>query len=516
MEINATTKEIAESLAAVASRLCSTLRTHETSPASHSTPVPDENCIVAHQHNNGGAMSNFLLESCAKHGFHVQVTSAADAGCNGLAAQECYFHANCASDRFQKNTQQQQTRIPAKVERKPQVVLTSIGFGIDNNASNWDATEAAVRAVQDATSRSLLFLPVLPEYKIHITLGVPPKPASSNNSLMEPMLVDVSRLTPHLPASIPVLPIQVVVGGIVVVPDATINTVNPGNTRSIYTAIACVQIHSIPTQDQSSANLEDCGVANSAQAAGGRPQSPPTLRPYARPQQQQRTEQLLSSSTQASSSASLPKDANRTKSIEMLAKISEEMFEQQMQSNSSLEETNLVPQQGFDDNQEEDEMSPNGTNRKMIRYNYKKLPPGKTTKNNRRLFVQHVYRDFSHEPPPADLDLQIVNKSPNAAFPVKLHEILSQIEADGMNDIIGWMPHGRAFKIHKVSTESKGELSANADSHKTLTNNAATRICGHCATSLFCHDKEVIVLATAQFVWLQSAQQWAGSRSVLP
>lgn len=430
MEINPTTKEIAESLAAVASRICSNLRTQEASPGSHSTPLPDENHRLPH---NAPAMSNFLLESCAKHGFHVQVAGA-DPGQQG--GQVSYLNAVC--DSYQNA--HQQARTPSKAERKSQIILTSIGFGIDNGGSNWDATEAAVRAVQDATSRSLLYLPVLPEYKVHITLGVPPKPASSNSSLMEPMLVDVSRLTPLLPASIPVLPIQVVVGGIVVAPDCNVNTVHPINTRSIYTAIACVQIHSIPSQEQSSAAREDNGIVNSISAVRGCPQSPPTVRPPTRPQQQ--SEEVFP--TQASAG----KEVNRSKSIEMLAKISEEMFEKQMQSTSSLQYASVV-QHGFEDNQDDDDdMSPN-KNRKIIRYNYKKLPPGKTTKNNRRLFVQHVYRDFSHELPSADVDLQIVNKSPNAAFPVKLHETLSQIEADGMNGIVGWMPHGRAFKIHK-------------------------------------------------------------------
>ena len=48
-----------------------------------------------------------------------------------------------------------------------------------------------------------------------------------------------------------------------------------------------------------------------------------------------------------------------------------------------------------------------------------------------------------------DLVTTTVTRKPNAAFPLKLHEILSQIENDGLGDIVGWMPHGRSFKIHK-------------------------------------------------------------------
>ena len=88
--------------------------------------------------------------------------------------------------------------------------------------------------------------------------------------------------------------------------------------------------------------------------------------------------------------------------------------------------------------------------------NYKKLPPGKTPKNNNRLFVKHSYEDYSDETPTddeknamANLNNNTSEKTPNAAFPLKLHETLSEIERDGHDDIIGWLAHGRSFKIHK-------------------------------------------------------------------
>jgi len=87
-------------------------------------------------------------------------------------------------------------------------------------------------------------------------------------------------------------------------------------------------------------------------------------------------------------------------------------------------------------------------------YNYKKLPPGVTTKNNTRLFVRHTYRDMSSQQPyPEEQELVLASTSasrtPNAAFPLKLHETLSQIDENGFSDIIGWLPHGRSFKIFK-------------------------------------------------------------------
>lgn len=33
-------------------------------------------------------------------------------------------------------------------------------------------------------------------------------------------------------------------------------------------------------------------------------------------------------------------------------------------------------------------------------------------------------------------------------FPIKLHTILERNEMDGYSDIISWLPHGRAFRIH--------------------------------------------------------------------
>lgn len=34
-------------------------------------------------------------------------------------------------------------------------------------------------------------------------------------------------------------------------------------------------------------------------------------------------------------------------------------------------------------------------------------------------------------------------------FPIKLHQVLEQVEADGFADCIAWQPHGRCFVIHK-------------------------------------------------------------------
>ena len=64
-------------------------------------------------------------------------------------------------------------------------------------------------------------------------------------------------------------------------------------------------------------------------------------------------------------------------------------------------------------------------------------------KNHERLFVKHQYHDYSQEEPaPDEVVIQLTHSWPNAAFPLKLHEMLSAVEKDGMASIVGWLPHG--------------------------------------------------------------------------
>ena len=68
--------------------------------------------------------------------------------------------------------------------------------------------------------------------------------------------------------------------------------------------------------------------------------------------------------------------------------------------------------------------------------------PGKTAKQNERLFVKHDYHDLA-------TSSSFSNVSPQSqSFPLKLHCILEESEAAGLGHIISWQPHGRAFKIH--------------------------------------------------------------------
>jgi len=59
---------------------------------------------------------------------------------------------------------------------------------------------------------------------------------------------------------------------------------------------------------------------------------------------------------------------------------------------------------------------------------------------------QHYYSNHHHSPPPKELIPSSAASKPNATFPSKLHEILSSPE---FQDLITWLPHGRAFRVLK-------------------------------------------------------------------
>ena len=81
--------------------------------------------------------------------------------------------------------------------------------------------------------------------------------------------------------------------------------------------------------------------------------------------------------------------------------------------------------------------------------------PGKTAKNYDRHFVVHNYHDHAHD---SEADVEYHQESEDdhqrrrggvsIAFPIKLHAVLDQVEADGLAHVISWQPHGRCFLIH--------------------------------------------------------------------
>jgi hypothetical protein len=55
------------------------------------------------------------------------------------------------------------------------------------------------------------------------------------------------------------------------------------------------------------------------------------------------------------------------------------------------------------------------------------------------------YRDASLLPDPVDT----TTKGKAEPFPVKLHRMLSELEQEGKDDVCSFLPHGRAFAVHK-------------------------------------------------------------------
>mmetsp|Transcript_1004 Transcript_1004/g.1947 ORF Transcript_1004/g.1947 Transcript_1004/m.1947 type:complete len:444 (+) Transcript_1004:244-1575(+) len=76
--------------------------------------------------------------------------------------------------------------------------------------------------------------------------------------------------------------------------------------------------------------------------------------------------------------------------------------------------------------------------------------PGKTAKQNDRHFVVHNYHDHANDKEEDEqADSTERRGGVSISFPIKLHTILDQVEADGLGHIISWQPHGRCFVIHK-------------------------------------------------------------------
>lgn len=66
------------------------------------------------------------------------------------------------------------------------------------------------------------------------------------------------------------------------------------------------------------------------------------------------------------------------------------------------------------------------------------------------LAIQHHYHDHAADP---TIDPSLVKHKAKGGvivpFPVKLHDMLQQIENDGHAHVVSWQPHGRCFAVHK-------------------------------------------------------------------
>lgn len=325
------------------------------------------------------------------------------------------------------------------------VVMSTLGFGIDlghGGNSSWSATEASIRALRDAMERSTLRLPFLAtlsdkQLQLHVKLGVPPKNALNPT---EPMVVDMAAVTAVLPQSIPLdTPIQVVVGGLAV-PSME------GGEPPVCSAIASVSI---------TTNAE--------------PKVPSAIESWA----SQEVEQKKPPAKLAATAKTASDAPGRVDSMSMLARISSAVRDNpDLVTGSDHFVAAVAAVENCQDRKlsmdltVEGDTSTGGSSRGSDQYRQQrkrsapstrsdsspksKLRPGLTTKKNTRQFVQHDYHDHANEmplpgeSPTGPLDVE------NVAFPYKMHDTLTRIEADGYGDIMSWLPHGRSFKIHDL------------------------------------------------------------------
>lgn len=406
---------------------------------------------------------------------------------------------------------------PHSLSSTPSVLLSmsSLGFGVDPACSlrSGDATAAAKCAVRDAMERSGVRLPtevaLRKSLSIQLKIGVPARPSSTGE---QPMHVDTTQLVSLLPQYIHLLPVELVVGGLLIDNSQQQQPGSPAIQHpTICTAVACI------TLQQSS--VTGAAVESSIQqhhvievGASSIPAGTAWGHTHAHTNTSQRQHQTTSSSKfhsqlpisshpfapNGSTATTAPPvnirasptsinrnnkppshvHVHRTNSMEMLALVSGEIRERHMNAATqggavaasvasaagvltqalspasaalamvcSTESASLSQQQ-----QQQADMNMMMANNNA--YSYKKLAPGMTPKNNKRLFVKHSYKDYSLDEPMPDEQFLVrtqdsSNRTPNAAFPLKLHETLTQIEQDGYGHIIGWLPHGRSFKIHQ-------------------------------------------------------------------
>lgn len=274
--------------------------------------------------------------------------------------------------------------------RKPITVSSTVGFGIDS-----DTSEAAFKAVRDALDRTIE--PTSSRHQLHVLLGVP---------IEQHAKVNVARLTCAFPCDLRVKT-ELTVGGLTI------------PTAQKIAVVACLTLEFLTEESHSPSGITQSPVQSVSQSP-----EPATARNIAA------KHGFYHTATEVTKPPSpTPGSSN---SMEMLAQVTMDMMERQkayaIGTSNPESEYAVLPAA-------------------------KKLPPGKTPKNHNRLFVKHVYRDYSHEVPmPEEASLvgpDAPERTLNAAFPLKLHEILTQVEKNGDEHIIGWLPHGRSFKIHK-------------------------------------------------------------------
>lgn len=82
----------------------------------------------------------------------------------------------------------------------------------------------------------------------------------------------------------------------------------------------------------------------------------------------------------------------------------------------------------------------------------KDIPPKKQVKMRKSHKPTYIdYANISDEEAMATMKKKGKRKSTIKSFPQKMYLIVERSEVDGYSDIVSWLPHGRAFKIHNTT-----------------------------------------------------------------
>lgn len=72
-----------------------------------------------------------------------------------------------------------------------------------------------------------------------------------------------------------------------------------------------------------------------------------------------------------------------------------------------------------------------------------------TRQQGNHIVVQHDYHDHANDSRSGYQEEHPARGGVTTPFPLKLHEMLENVEADGYSHVVSWQPHGRCFVVHK-------------------------------------------------------------------
>lgn len=378
-------------------------------------------------------------------------------------------------------------------------LFSQLGLGVSRcSAFTTDATESAVLAVQDALGK--IALPPIDclgfcgdkktrggrRLLAQIKLGVP---ADGGTAPQRPMRVDHAAVMEQAaPYNIDAMPVQVVLGGLVVEDDAAGNHGVLGMSSGLCVAVASVTIvMAIVEEEPPQRRLGQERVGNPQQMEG---QARTAIQPHRAPQGlTAQVDKRLESSTVPTKDSAKESALNRRKRPPETSE-KPQVSRPSLSSDKSKRQKNVsqpaVTKGGQTDKKKEKESSAStkvkpkasledagGDHAKNAKKDGSpKKPtivrsPPKSSASDSSVSVNAVgsnnpfsihshpsYTDHAAElPTPAELaqfeDLSLSYKTP--PFPMRLHRLLEEVSrCPDRSAIVGWLSHGRAFRVLDV------------------------------------------------------------------